>query len=100
MKILYIKECVISRQCLMYETLKESYFSCNCAQIFNLKELDSSDIFCIVGSDGELGSGASSVVRLSIQGAFGYVAVKCFNVHGGDQDKKKIVEKCVCVPWK
>jgi len=61
--------------------------------MFQLKELDSDDIFCVVGSSGELGSGASSVVRLAIQGAFGYVAVKCFNVHGGDQDKRKIVKK-------
>jgi len=62
-------------------------------RMFQLKELDSDDIFCVVGSSGELGSGASSVVRLAIQGAFGYVAVKCFNVHGGDQDKRKIVKK-------
>jgi len=68
-------------------------FPTNCTQIFQLKELDSDDILCIVGSDGELGSGASSVVRLSVLGAFGYVAVKCFNVHGGDQDKRKIVKK-------
>ena len=79
----------------MYESMKNSYVSCNRVQIFQLKELDSTDIFCIVGSDGELGSGASSVVRLSIHGAFGYAAFKCFNVHGGDQDKRKIVKKCV-----
>jgi len=42
---------------------------------------------------GELGSGGSSVVRLALQGAFGYVAVKCFNVYGGDTDKRKIVKK-------
>ena len=71
--------------------------SCFCAQILQLKELDSDDIFCIVGSDGGLGSGASSVVRLAIQGAFGYVAVKCFNVHGGDGDKRKVVKKYVCM---
>jgi len=28
-----------------------------------------------------------------LEGAFGYVAVKCFSVHGGDVDKWKIVKK-------
>ena len=93
--LFFLKVSSLDTQYLTNETMKESYFSCNRAQIFQLKELDSSDIFCIVGSDGELGSGASSVVRLSIHGAFGDVAVKCFNVPGGDQDKRKIVKKCV-----
>jgi len=62
-------------------------------QNFQLQELDCTEVFCIVGSAGELGSGGSSVVRLALQGAFGYVAVKCFNVYGGDTDKRKIVKK-------
>jgi len=57
-----------------------------------LQKIDCSKIFCIVGTSGELGSGGSSVVRLALEGAFGYMAVKCFSVHGGEVDKRKIVK--------
>jgi len=79
----------------MYESMKNSYVSCNRVQIFQLKELDSTDIFCIVGSDGELGSGASSVVRLSIHGAFGYAAFKMLQCSWRRSGQKKDCEK-VC----
>ena len=70
-----------------------------CSQIFQLKELDSDNIFCIVGSFGELGSGASAVVRLAVQDALDYVAVKCFIVNGGDQDKRRIAKKYVALMY-
>jgi len=58
-----------------------------------LQKIDCTKIFCITGKAGELGSGGNAVVRLALEGAFGYVAVKCFSVHGGDVDKWKIVKK-------
>jgi len=58
-----------------------------------LQKIDCSKIFCIVGTSGELGSGGGSVVRLALEGTFGYVVVKCCSVHGGDADKRKIVKK-------
>jgi len=58
-----------------------------------LQKIDCTKIFCITGSAGELGSGGNAIVRLALEGAFGYVAVKCFSVHGGDVDKWKIVKK-------
>ena len=61
--------------------------------IFQLQKIDCTKIFCITGSAGELGSGGNAIVRLALEGAFGYVAVKCFSVHGGDVDKWKIVKK-------
>jgi len=64
-----------------------------CSNVFQLQRIDPTKIFCIFGSAGELGSGASSAVRLALTGAFGYTAVKCFSLYGGDTDKWKIVKK-------
>jgi len=58
-----------------------------------LQELDTSKIYCVVGTPGELGAGASSVVRLALEDVHGWVAVKCFNVYGADQLKRKVVKK-------
>jgi len=64
-----------------------------------LQKIDSTKIFCITGSAGELGSGGNAVVRLASAGAFGYVAVKCFSVHGGDAAKWKIQKKYAQYLW-
>jgi len=52
-----------------------------------LKEYEADEFVCAEGRYGELGRGGYGVVRLGFHSILDTVAIKCFPVMGGENDK-------------
>jgi len=56
------------------------------------KWYDSNEIRCFLHRKAELGKGGYGTVRCSAHRLLGTIAVKCFSVSGGYEEKKKIAK--------